>query len=227
MANIRLGPLVSEIRGSIGGTTFLRTIAGPAARARVKPVTTVSNTQALVKASLASIVQRWSLTLTETLRQYWRDLAAITTLKNSLGENFTPTGLQLYVRLNAFLAYIGETFIDMSPSQAVVDVPAFTIAYTPSAGFEVTAIGESSIQTGKTAILRSNPWPIGRWSQKGPWVARVIKDVTEFASLPVVIFPPTGIAPNKSYFIRARIWDSTTNGLSPEILIRCATPATL
>ena len=37
MANITLGPIVSGIRGSIGGTTFSATKVGPSARLRPRP----------------------------------------------------------------------------------------------------------------------------------------------------------------------------------------------
>lgn len=227
MALIRYGPMVSEIRGSIGGTTFLRTAAGPTARQRIKPVVKVSNRQAGLKASLSAIVQRWSLVLTETLRAGWRSLASITTLQNSLGDPFTPTGLQLYLRLNGFLANISNVFIDTAPTQAISEIPGYTWAYAAGVGFQVTALSESGLTAGKVLISRTSPWPIGRISMKGPFVKNALHPFSDFATLPVTVWPAADLIAEKTYTFRSRLWDSVTNALSSHLYVYAQTPATL
>lgn len=227
MALIRYGPLVSEIRGSIGGTTFLRTIAGPTVRQRIKPVVTVSDRQGSIKASLSAMVQRWSLILLEPQRIAWRALAAITSLVNSLGDPFTPTGLQLYVRLNGFLQNISEVFIDDPPTQAIAEIPAATWSYVAGTGFQVSALGETSLTAGKLLISRSSGWPLGRFSFKGPFIRNNLKPFSDFASLPVTIWPAADLIASKTYSFRSRLWDSVTNGLSAPLFITAQTPATL
>lgn len=227
MANIRFGPLVSEVRGSIGGTTFLRTGAGPAARQRIKPVVTVSATQGVAKVTLSALVQRWSLSLDEAQRDGWRSLASTTQLINSLGEPYTPTGLQLYVRTNGFLYHCNEVAADDAPSQAVIDIPSFTWGYTAGTGFVVSAIGESPVTAGFVSLRRTAPWPIGRHSMKGPMVESQIKAVVDFAAPPVTIWAAADLVPLKSYFFLSRLYDSTTGGLSAPLILRGQTPAIL
>jgi len=227
MANIRFGPLVSEVRGSIGGTTFLRTKAGPAARGRVKPTTSVSNDAGTRRATLSALVQRWSLTLIETQRQAWRDLAAITNLINSLGEVFHPTGLQLYVRQNAFVQILAGPFSDDPPTQAIIDIPLFYHGYTAGIGFQITEIGYTPITNGFVYAQRTGPWALGRHSQRGPMTTSRIIDVTTMPPLPYTLWAAADLVASKSYFFRYRIYDTDSGGLSAPIFLTGQTPAIL
>lgn len=119
MAVLKYGPLASEVRGSIGGTVFSRSRAGTYARARRKPVDAPTNVRNAYQSTLATVYGRWADSLTNAQRIVWNTLGANTTFLNALGEEYHPTGYNLYVRTNALTIYWGFTPIDTAPATAV------------------------------------------------------------------------------------------------------------
>lgn len=115
MANILLGGGITDIRGSIGGTTFARNAAGNYARARMKPVNPRSDLQLTRRANLAYLANAWSKTLTEQQRDDWRAYAAGTSWSNRLGQSIQINGLAAFVRLNVFHLMIPSSIIPDAP----------------------------------------------------------------------------------------------------------------
>ena len=116
MANILLGGGVTDIRGSIGGTTFARGAGGNIARARVKPVNPRSALQVERRAQVAFLTKEWSSTLTDQQRADWRAYAAGTTWTNKLGQTIEINGLAAFLRLNTLLLIIGEPVRAAAPT---------------------------------------------------------------------------------------------------------------
>lgn len=115
MALIKMGGGITDIRGSIGGTTFARSAAGNYMRARTKPVNPRSALQNSRRAEVAYLTTRWSKSLTQQQRTDWRAYAAGTTWTNKLGEVITINGLAAYLRLNVLHRMIPSTPIDAAP----------------------------------------------------------------------------------------------------------------
>lgn len=101
MAVIQLGGGVTDIRGSIGGSTFARNAGGNYIRARRKPVNPMSTRQVARRTALAWLTTYWSKTLTAQQRADWRAYAAGTTWTNRLGQVIEINGLAAFLRLNA------------------------------------------------------------------------------------------------------------------------------
>ena len=115
MALIALGGGVTDIRGSIGGTTFSRAAAGNYARSRKKPVNPRSSMQNDRRVAIAYCAKYWSDQLTEQQRTDWRAYATATTWTNKLGQTININGLAAFIRVNCLQRLI--------PSGLIVEAP--------------------------------------------------------------------------------------------------------
>lgn len=109
MALIALGSTVSDIRGSIAGTTYSRNKGGAYARARVAPINRRTPAQTQVRANFAANSKAWSGTLTAAERAAWTAFASANPLVNVLGASIIVSGLAMYQKLNQVLAQIGSS----------------------------------------------------------------------------------------------------------------------
>lgn len=116
MALVQLGGGVTDIRGSIGGTTFSRGAGGNIARARKKPVNPRTLLQNARRAVIANLTKYWSGTLTEQQRTDWRAYASGTSWTNKLGQSIQINGLAAFVRLNALRVLGGLTIVAAAPT---------------------------------------------------------------------------------------------------------------
>jgi hypothetical protein len=139
MALLKLGPLVSDMRGSIGGTVFARNRGGVYARARVVGINPQTARQVAVRASLGDLAQLWSTTLTDAQRAAWELYAANVLIPNSLGEPRSLTGQQMYVRSNTLLLDTGGTRVDDAPTIFTVG-PTITPTYTNTPATDVISL---------------------------------------------------------------------------------------
>jgi len=109
-----ISPLISDARGSLGGTTFARNRAGIYTRARVAPTQPRTTSQQDNRANFATLTQQWR-TLSRTQIEGWNTLAGSTTLQDTLGHSYSPSGLQLYISCNRNLTMIGKPAISDPP----------------------------------------------------------------------------------------------------------------
>lgn len=116
MALIKLGGGVTDIRGSVGGSTFSRCKGGNYIRSNKKPCNPRSSLQNTRRANAAYLAKYWSNDLTEQQRADWRAYAAGTTWTNRLGEAIENNGLSAFLRLNAFQLMIPSTIIAAAPT---------------------------------------------------------------------------------------------------------------
>lgn len=118
-ALILFGGGVSELRGSIGGTTFSRNSSGAYARNRTKPVNPNTTKQSNMRALFATIAQSWR-TLTNSQRITWNSLAPTFPRVNRLGQTVPLTGFQLFQKCNTNNIVCGHAFVNVIES---VDTP--------------------------------------------------------------------------------------------------------
>jgi len=148
MAIILLGGGVTDIRGSIGGTTFARNAGGSYARNKTKPVNPRSTLQNKVRSVTAMFSKRWAETLTEVQRTGWRDYVAATVWTNRLGQVISISGMAAYVRTNVLLGVWNQAARDEPPS-------ANGHAGSCIGNFTVNSVGRQITCTGITA-----PWDV-------------------------------------------------------------------
>lgn len=133
------GALMVDGRGKIGGQVASKNRAGAYMRTKVTPVNPQTSYQTAVRALFASLSQAWRA-LTETQRDAWN--AAVVNFQKTdiFGDLRTPTGINLFVRLNTNIINAGGTQIDLPPVitdtpqpvdfSAIADVSGQTLAIT-------------------------------------------------------------------------------------------------
>lgn len=130
MALIELGPMVSGIKGSIGGTTFQNTAAGIIARSKPRGRKSATPEQSLARQFPNTFIGWWQgLTISDQLT--WAGFASAHTHTNNFGQVKTLTGFQWFELINYNLIRAGQPTVDTAPTffpaEAVDD---FTVGIT-------------------------------------------------------------------------------------------------
>jgi len=143
MANIKLGALVADIRGSIGGTAFSRGGGGAIARNAPKPVNPRSPSQNVRRAVLAYLTQYWSKTLSAPNRTGWNDYAAGTSWTNKVGTAASISGMAAFVRLNSiiFLARIPTVVHPAGNTWPIREAAPLMLGHAGTPTFAINADG--------------------------------------------------------------------------------------
>lgn len=128
MALIKFGGGITEMRGSIAGNVFSRNRSGAYVRSRTKPVNPSTARQQAVRAVMAELTTRWAQTLTAANRTAWNLYASNVAMTNKLGESIFLTGMNHFIRSNAWLARLGGTVIDAGP--VIFELPAKDPAFS-------------------------------------------------------------------------------------------------
>jgi hypothetical protein len=156
MALIRFSDVVSEARGSIGGTTFSRNKSGAIARKRTKPVNTQSTFRDNVRALFGAIAQEWR-DLTPAQRDNWNTMAPEYQAVNALGEDFVYSGSQLFQKLNSSLRLAGLPGITAIGAPSEVDPNNVTGVTADIAGPEIEVALSAATPAGTSIIIEATP----------------------------------------------------------------------
>ena len=124
MAVIKLGSIVTDIAGSIGGTTFRRTSTGHAVYNKQGRQVKSAFAKASRKNELGNIFANWYL-LSESEKNQWNTNSSKYPLKDKFGNTKYLTGRQLYTKLNAQLLPAGaasdvksfDQFVELADTQ--------------------------------------------------------------------------------------------------------------
>lgn len=122
MAQILLGGAVADIRGSIGGITYSRNRSGAYARNKTTPINAGSDKQSAVRANFASVAALFQ-TLKSSEAEAWTQYAALVPQFNSFGQEYIPSGKQMFMVANLNRSLVG---------QAQSKAPAFSNTTLPS-----------------------------------------------------------------------------------------------
>lgn len=109
MAAITLGPIVTDIHGSIGGVTFQRNPSGFIARSKPPKRASTRPGQAVVLSQYASLCQLWQ-SLSSTQQAEWAEAAAADTKMNKWGVNRQLTGFNLFISAGFAFLSLGVPF---------------------------------------------------------------------------------------------------------------------
>lgn len=150
MAKVQFSGNIADMRGKLGGGVFSRNRGGSYIRTKVTPVNPQSLAQGLVRSRLTNLSQAWR-GLTAQQRESWNAAVSNFTGTDIFGSIKTPSGINLYNKLNINLGNIGVAPISLPPAPVgvgyfdtlsiVADASSGTIAVT------FTTIGESAGQT--------------------------------------------------------------------------------
>ena len=121
MATIKLGMLVTQIAGSIGGTTFRRFKNGIVMQNKQKGASSNILLQNKKLSQLTSIVKNWSL-LSTTLKNSWSAQALNFEFVDKFGDLKNLTGRQLYIKIANYTTNVSLPIPDPATLTSVVDI---------------------------------------------------------------------------------------------------------
>jgi hypothetical protein len=159
MALLTLGSVVTDIRKSIGGTTYSRNKGGAYARARVAPINRNTPAQSQVRANFASNAKLWSGTFTAAERTAWAAFAAANPLVNILGASIIVSGLAMAQKLNQVLAQIDQPVITTPPPDLSVPALAAPLSITTDSttGAIIINTNDQSLVAGANFYVFATP----------------------------------------------------------------------
>ena len=115
MSKIKWGAIVVDGRGKLGGHVFTKTKSGATMRTKVTPVNPQTAAQAAARSRLGGNSQAWAA-LSEEQRESWQTRAKETSKTNIFGDQYFPSGKNLFTSLNNNLLLIGAQTIDVAPA---------------------------------------------------------------------------------------------------------------
>ncbi len=140
MANIVLGSIVTDIRGSVGAETYSRGPAGLVVKARSNPSQPVSAKRDQIQANFLAVTQAWSGRLTAAQRMAWRAYGHRYPRPNKFGARTIVSGYLAFVRCNCSIKLINSVaWIDVPPEAGMLPIPTFTVvAFSENGDFLLT-----------------------------------------------------------------------------------------
>lgn len=132
-------PVIASGGGSLAGLTLSHNRGGLYMRARATPVNPSSAQQVLVRATFGNLSTAWQ-TLTQVQRDAWTTYAINVPVTNSLGEQVTLTGHQMFVRCNAPRVQAGLASVSDGPTVFANDALSPVAAVISVAGADYSII---------------------------------------------------------------------------------------
>jgi len=184
-ASVKYGAIITELKGSVGGHTFKATAGTGVMQTKINRSATGKTGGKTTKADAGRVISALKNTaqnatnwkaLSASDRLAWGVAAVDFPFTNKYGQQYTPSGFQLYMSINNNLLNIGEPVISVPPTpEAWENAPAFT------AGVSVSPPSQLSINTvlpaGYSAILyASSNQSTGRNYEPGRMKAIAIFD---------------------------------------------------
>lgn len=199
MSRIKWGAIVVDGRGKLGGHVFTKTRSGATMRTKVTPVNPQSPAQAAARSRLGSQSQAWR-GLTEMQRVGWNDLAARFSKTNIFGDQYFPTGKNLFTGLNSNLILVGSAS-NVEPPE-LVEMPVVTsmapVVSVTEEQITLSVATEGSMGDSLAVIEATAPQSVGRFNFDGSYrviaAPGVLTDADEVYNAYVLKFgtPPAG-----------------------------------
>ena len=121
---LKFGAIVTDGRGKIGGHVASKNRAGAYLRTKVTPSNPNTVAQIQARSILASLSQMWQ-TLTESQRSGWNNAVKEWGTTDIFGDIKNPSGINLFVKLNANLISVGYPQLLDVPAKS--EIPAVVV----------------------------------------------------------------------------------------------------
>lgn len=144
MAKVKFTAVVADMRNKLNGSVFARNRGGAYVRTKVTPLNPQSVAQVAARNLLTGLAQGFR-SLSQPQITAWNEAVSQWQTTDIFGDLVSPTGLALYVRLNANITNAGGTPISSPPAPvgadslttleltATVTGDVFDIDFTPAA----------------------------------------------------------------------------------------------
>lgn len=216
-------------RGKINGTVVSKNRGGAYARVKVSPSNPRSAAQMFVRSNLAFLAQKWK-TLTQSERDAWSAAVSNYTRTDIFGDIKTPTGYNLYMRINTALRDAStQLFFNVpAPTVEVVGIDALTLSIVNGVNFDL-GVTIDSAENGYL-LIDASPTLSAGVSTAGSKFKRIASlEVNDFSQLdPIALLPaytdvygagPGGILEEKKkIFIRVTVMMSNGQRGVPQII---------
>lgn len=139
----KFGAMLVDGRGKLGGHVFSKNRGGSYVRTKVSPVNPQTTYQSAVRSLFSTLSQNWR-GLTPVQRSAWDSAVSNFTSTDVFGDVKTPTGKNLYLKLNANLDLVdvspistpplpaGAGSVDTLSIAADASASTLTITFTPT-----------------------------------------------------------------------------------------------
>lgn len=162
MALFQPGPIIANIRGSIGGTTFSKVASGAIARVRRGPIQKTSTARGVSRNLFGNAAQSWSA-ITAIDQLAWRTFAAANPVPNRFGELQVLSGLAMFMYVNALGKHFGGAGSGSPPANLFYsEIEALEIVCTKDPGGSITVEGTNGGATTDDKMVVYVSGPLGR-----------------------------------------------------------------
>lgn len=155
MAKIKLSAMVSEMRGKLNGSVFSKNRGGAYLRTKVTPVNPQTTAQGNVRSKLTNLSQSWR-GLTDAQRNAWNTAVSNFTGTDIFGDIKTPSGINLYTKINLNLANVAQSQLNLPPLPSSVGVfNSLTITATATTPALSIAFTQTGVAAGQTVVVEA------------------------------------------------------------------------
>lgn len=204
-ATIKLGPIVAEARGAIGGTVFARGAFGAYAKQRVAPTNPNTPKQAAARALMTVVVNEWMTVLTVAQRDVWNAAVQSFTVPNRIGDAIHLTGLQWFTRCNSLLDLTGQSFVTVPPVVPIIPAPTFTLVHLAATGIQISSLGKwDETEVDRVLLQHSANLSQTKNFWKGPFIVLGSITAAGLAAVPYTILPSASLAVTSRVFFSFR-----------------------
>jgi hypothetical protein len=222
------GTLTTDARGKLGGVVFTRARNGTNVKAQGVSTAKATAAQQLARSGLAAAAAAWNV-LSAADQATWSALAAQYTLRNSLGQTYSPTGRQLWNRAWIASDYTDSGFSHTAPSSPPVIQPCTAVGLELASGtLAAVFYAGGDLFTGWVALFLTRPLSPARTSTRT--LPHIYVGTSNYASTADVTTPYLtryGSLPSVGDRVGARFYTSDPpSGLPTPPLIQVVTVTT-
>lgn len=210
----KFGAIIVDGRGKTNGHVASKNRAGNYLRTKVTPVNPRTSSQLGIRNTLGELSKGWAA-LSQASRNAWNAAVSSFAKTDIFGDLRNPSGFNLYVKLNANLATIGNAPMGLPPTPelvpnialssatAVGSTAVINVAYTPASNAVTVVLKATAPQSPGKSFVKSEFRIIGTFdgSVTSPFVATSAY-AAKFGSI-------TGMTGKKIFFETVAISENT------------------
>jgi hypothetical protein len=179
---IKFGAAIVDGRGKIGGHVASANRGGAYLKTKKTPVNRKTNLQTTVRSRISQLSKAW-VGLTAAQRAAWNAAVGSWQRTNIFGDLRKPSGLNLYVRLNANILMAGGSTITTPPVPVAVNAITSASASVQDSNGAVALTFAPTVPTGVAMVVRAtSPQSAGKSYVKNQF--RNIKSVAAAQTSP-------------------------------------------
>jgi len=166
---VKFGMIVTEARNKLGGHVASVNRSGAYFRTRVTPANPQTDLQSLARARLGTLAAAWR-SLTAAQRSAWNSAVDNFVELDIFGDARTPSGFQLFMKLNSNMVAIGETANDDPPAvEAVELISSLSVAWDIGAGNSGLTYAPAFTAVTKVKLYATPPQSAGKFFVKSEY----------------------------------------------------------